>query len=185
MLSLHFSLMVPFGEIKSVRDWLGIEGPVGKPPGEIEARPVQGFDCKRTEVSGKRFWGLFKTLCGTPDKFFKSSFVYNYLPQQWMTKTGCNLTPGDFKVNEVEELYKICDPIFSKVLELYKVEKIVAIGKFCETRAKKTLERYSTSRPIQILYIPHPSPRAVNNNNWDQKAVECLKNMNLLQYYQT
>ncbi|KAI8425182.1 hypothetical protein MSG28_007007 [Choristoneura fumiferana] len=88
---------VPFGEIKSVRDWLGIDGPVNKPLNEIKNRPVQGFQCTRTEVSGKRFWGVIKEICGTPDNFFKTSFVYNYLPQQWMKNSGCNLTPGDFK----------------------------------------------------------------------------------------
>ncbi|KAI8425188.1 hypothetical protein MSG28_007012 [Choristoneura fumiferana] len=41
---------VPFGEIKSVRDWLGIDGPVNKPLNEIKDRPVQGFQCTRTEV---------------------------------------------------------------------------------------------------------------------------------------
>ncbi|XP_028038648.1 single-strand selective monofunctional uracil DNA glycosylase isoform X2 [Bombyx mandarina] len=123
---------VPFGEISSVRDWLGIKGSVGKPPLEIKSRPVNGFDCKRTEVSGKRFWGLFKNLCGEPNNFFESSFVYNYLPEQWMKNNGCNLTPGDFKV----------------------------------------------------IYMPHPSPRAVNNNNWDDKALHCLKQNNLLHFYQ-
>ena len=56
------------------------------------------------QVSGKRFWGLLQTLCGTPENFFKTSFVYNYLPQQWMTATGCNLTPSDFKVRDFSSL---------------------------------------------------------------------------------
>lgn len=162
---------------------MGISGPVEKPSPENPNRPVLGFECTRTEVSGKRFWGLFKTLCGTPEKFFESSFVFNYLPQQWMTDSGCNVTPQDFKKSEVDDLYKICDPIFSKVLELYEVEIIVAIGKFCETRAKEILKRHSLPRPVQILYLPHPSPRAVNNNNWDQTATEFLKKNNLLKYY--
>lgn len=174
---------IPFGEIESVRDWLGISGTVGKPPVEIKSREVLGFDCKRSEISGKRFWGLFRTLCGTPENFFKSSFVYNYLPQQWLTDTGCNLTPGDFKTHEVQELYNICDPVFHKVLELYQVEYIVAIGKFCETRAKKTIEKYSLPKPVKILYMQHPSPRVVNNNNWTEKTIDFLKENNLLQYY--
>ncbi|KAJ8724015.1 hypothetical protein PYW07_007995 [Mythimna separata] len=142
---------VPFGEIRSVRDWLGISGPVEKPPIEIRKRPVNGFDCNRSEVSGRRFWGLMKSLCGTPENFFKTSFVYNYLPQQWLTaEEAKNLTPEDFKKREVQELYNICDPVFHKVLELYEVEKIVAIGRFCETRAKETLKRYTSSRSIEV-----------------------------------
>ncbi|XP_069360808.1 single-strand selective monofunctional uracil DNA glycosylase [Maniola hyperantus] len=176
---------VPFGEISSVRDWLGIEGPVNKPPHEIRERPVDGFDCKRTEVSGKRFWGLLKTICGTPVKFFETSFVYNYINQQWMKSNGCNLTPGDFKVSEMEPLYNICDPIFVKILKLYEVEIIVAIGKFCETRAQKAIKKYLPSSSIKILYLSHPSPRSVNNNNWEQKALEELKRHDLLKYYKT
>ncbi|XP_047033578.1 single-strand selective monofunctional uracil DNA glycosylase [Helicoverpa zea] len=175
---------VPFGEINAVSSWLGITGPVNKPPSEIKARPVLGFKCTRSEISGKRFWGLFKNLCGTPDNFFKSSFVYNYLPQQWMTKSGCNVTPGEFKKGEIQELYNICDRVFSKVLELYKVEKIVAIGKFCETRAKETLKKYPSLKTIQIFYLPHPSPRVLHNNNWDETATKFLQDNNFLQYYE-
>ncbi|CAK1583332.1 unnamed protein product [Parnassius mnemosyne] len=176
---------VPFGEVSSVRDWLGIEGPVGKPPKEVESRPVRGFACTRTEISGKRFWGLLKEICGTPEKFFETSFVYNYLNQQWMKSNGCNLTPGDFKVSEMKALYEICDQTFIRVLELYKVQTIVAVGKFCETRAHKAIEEHlpSKSRTIKVLYLPHPSPRTVNNNDWDQKAKEYLIKYDLLKYY--
>lgn len=51
-----------------------------------------------SQISGKRFWGLFKDLCGKPENFFRTSFVYNYLPEQWMKSNGCNVTPSDFKV---------------------------------------------------------------------------------------
>ncbi|CAH0690087.1 unnamed protein product [Spodoptera exigua] len=175
---------VPFGEIESVRDWLGITGQVGKPPVEIRGREVLGFQCKKTEASGKKFWGLFKNLCITPENFFRSSFVYNYLPQQWMTRSGSNLTPGECKKAEVEVLYRICDPVFHKVLELYEVEIIVAIGKFCETRAKETIKKYSLTRPVKILYLQHPSPRVVNNNNWVEKTTEFLTDNDLLKYFQ-
>src|ERR1044071_5426741 len=42
---------VPFGEVSLVRDWLGIEAPVEKPRPEHPKRPVEGFACKRSEVS--------------------------------------------------------------------------------------------------------------------------------------
>ncbi|XP_041969142.1 single-strand selective monofunctional uracil DNA glycosylase [Aricia agestis] len=174
---------VPFGEVTVVRDWLGISGPVGKPQNEIKERPVKGFECSRTEISGKRFWGLIKDLSGTPEKFFASSFVYNYLNQQWMRSNGSNITPGDFKVSEMQPLYNICDPILIDVIKLYEVKVIVAIGKFCETRAQKALEKYLPFHSIQVHYLPHPSPRTINNNNWDKKALECLKKFDLLQYY--
>jgi len=50
---------VPFGEIPAVRDWMGIEAPVGKPDPEHPKRPIEGFACAKSEVSGRRLWGLF------------------------------------------------------------------------------------------------------------------------------
>src|SRR5438132_11351659 len=43
---------VPFGEVNAVRDWMGIEVPVGKPRREHPKGAVEGFDCARCEVSG-------------------------------------------------------------------------------------------------------------------------------------
>ncbi|MCH2367225.1 MAG: single-stranded DNA-binding protein, partial [Planctomycetes bacterium] len=45
---------VPFGEVNHVRDWLKIEEKIDKPPREHPKRPVLGFDCPRSEVSGAR-----------------------------------------------------------------------------------------------------------------------------------
>jgi single-strand selective monofunctional uracil DNA glycosylase len=50
---------VPFGEIAAVRDWMGITAPVGKPESEHPKRPVAGFDCVKSEVSGRRALGAF------------------------------------------------------------------------------------------------------------------------------
>ncbi|XP_037292996.1 single-strand selective monofunctional uracil DNA glycosylase isoform X2 [Manduca sexta] len=179
----YYVKAVPFGEISSVQDWLGIEGPVGKPQKELASRPVKGFNCPRTEQSGQRFWGYFKKNCGTPDKFFESSFVYNYLPQQWMKENGANLTPEDLKANEKEQLYSIIDPIFAEILELYDVKIIVAIGKFCEKRAQKTLAKYLPEKSIKIVYMPHPSPRSGGADKWYKQAQKCLEDNNLMQYY--
>lgn len=88
---------VPFGEIDMVKNWLKISGPVGKPAREQENRKVTGFECKRSEVSGKRLWGLFKELCGTPEKFFEHAYVHNYCPIALMDKKGCNITPAEMK----------------------------------------------------------------------------------------
>ena len=55
---------VTFGEVAAVRDWMGIEEKVGKPVGENPKRPVEGFACMRSEVSGRRLWGLFAERFG-------------------------------------------------------------------------------------------------------------------------
>src|SRR5688572_5881497 len=50
---------VPFGEVAAVRDWMGINTAIGQPKQIHRKRPVEGFACVRSEVSGRRLWGLF------------------------------------------------------------------------------------------------------------------------------
>ena len=50
---------VPFGEVSAVRLWMGISACIGQPPAMHPKRPVQGFICPRSELSGRRLWGLF------------------------------------------------------------------------------------------------------------------------------
>src|SRR5262249_19219767 len=65
---------VPFGEVTLVREWLGIEAPVGKPAREHPARAITGFACTRSEVSGARLWGWARARFGTPEAFFARFF---------------------------------------------------------------------------------------------------------------
>lgn len=90
---------VPFGEVNSVRDFLNISGTINKPEKEHPSRPVLGLHCKRSEVSGKRFWSLASLLgAGEADIFFKNSFVYNYFPLCLLSGNGKNVTPPELKV---------------------------------------------------------------------------------------
>ena len=66
---------VPFGEIGMVRDWLGVEAEVVRPAREHPKRPVDGFGCKRSEVSGRRLWGWARDRFGTPAAFFARFFT--------------------------------------------------------------------------------------------------------------
>ena len=84
---------VPFGEVELVRDWLGIEEPVAAPEKMHPKRPIDGFDCRRSEVSGKRLWGWARQRFGTPHKFFSRFFVANYCPLSFMEESGRNRTP--------------------------------------------------------------------------------------------
>ena len=45
---------VPFGEVTLVREWLGIHAEVGQPERPHPKRPIEGFACERSEVSGAR-----------------------------------------------------------------------------------------------------------------------------------
>ncbi|MEO0815532.1 MAG: single-stranded DNA-binding protein, partial [Myxococcota bacterium] len=71
---------VPFGEVGLVRDWMDLEAPVGKPTDEHPKKPVDGFGCKRSEVSGARLWGWAKEHFGSANAFFERFFVLNYCP---------------------------------------------------------------------------------------------------------
>ena len=52
---------IPFGEVNAVREFLGIERiKIFQPENTHVSYPVDGLECKRSEVSGKRLWGLFK-----------------------------------------------------------------------------------------------------------------------------
>src|SRR5512142_2172214 len=84
---------VPFGDAGMVRDFLGIEGAVGSPPYPHPKRPVSGFACPRSEVSGGRLWGWVRDRFGTPERFFDRFFVMNYCPLVFMEASGANRTP--------------------------------------------------------------------------------------------
>ena len=107
---------VPFGEIPHVRDWIGINQCVRKPESEHPARPVEGFNCTRSEVSGRRLWGLFKERFVHPEEFFAEHFVANYCPLVFMEESGRNRTPDKLPAEECAELYafvmNICAPSF-------------------------------------------------------------------------
>ena len=84
---------VPFGEVAAVRDWLKLPCRINRPSREHPRRPVQGFACPRSEVSGRRLWGLFAARFGTPAKFFAEHIVMNYCPLAFVERSGRNLTP--------------------------------------------------------------------------------------------
>jgi single-strand selective monofunctional uracil DNA glycosylase len=71
---------IPFGQIAAVRDWLGITAKIDKPKREHSKRPVLGFDCHRSEISGERLWGLFAKRFDTADKFFREHIVKSPAP---------------------------------------------------------------------------------------------------------
>jgi single-strand selective monofunctional uracil DNA glycosylase len=87
---------VPFGEVASVRDFLGIDARVARidaPERTHPKRPVEGFACTRSEVSGARVWNWARERFGTREAFFREAFVWNWCPLSFMAESGANLTP--------------------------------------------------------------------------------------------
>ncbi|XP_012272093.1 single-strand selective monofunctional uracil DNA glycosylase [Orussus abietinus] len=172
---------VPFGEISMVRKWLGISGDVGKPEREQPDRLVKGFACTRSEVSGKRFWCLFQELCEKPENFFLHAYLRNYCPIALMDVKGRNITPADLKENEQKMVQRICDKTLVDTIKLLKIETVIGIGRFAEKRAQLAVQ--AAGLKTKVTFIPHPSPRAVGNANWNDKAVKRLQEINLLRYF--
>jgi single-strand selective monofunctional uracil DNA glycosylase len=145
---------IPFGEVTIVRDWLGIETPVGKPSVIHPKRPVQGFACPRSEVSGKRLWGWAREKFKTPDRFFARFFVANYCPLVFYEESGRNRTPDSLRKAERKPLLSACDLALRRTVEWFKPRYVVGIGRFAEGRAREAL----SGLPVTVGSISHPSP---------------------------
>ena len=155
---------VPFGEIEAVRDWIGINTKVNKPKNEHTKRPIDGFDCTRSEVSGRRLWGLFKERFGTARKFFKNHYVLNYCPLAFMEETGRNRTPDKLPASEIAPLTEICDAHLRKVIEILEPEWFIGVGGYAEDCVKRVMK---DDESLKIGRILHPSPASpAANKDW-------------------
>jgi single-strand selective monofunctional uracil DNA glycosylase len=145
---------VPFGCIENVRRWLRIEGPIRQPAVSHPKRPIQGFDCPRSEVSGARLWGGIEAAFGAPERFFSRHYISNYCPLAFLEQTGRNRTPDKLPASERLALFDACDRHLRRLVRLLEPEWIVGIGAFAETRAREALPADS----VRIGRILHPSP---------------------------
>jgi single-strand selective monofunctional uracil DNA glycosylase len=154
---------VPFGEVSAVRDWLGIAGVVRKPARMHPRRPIEGFTCRRSEVSGARLWGWARSSFGTPQRFFARFFVANYCPLVFMEASGKNRTPDALKRPEREWLFAACDEALVALARFFAPRFVVGVGAFAESRAQLALG----GSGIVIGRIPHPSPASpLANRGW-------------------
>ncbi len=147
---------VPFGEIHSVKDWMKITGHVGTPECIHEKRPVHGFECGRSEASGKRLWGWAADTFTSPEKFFSRFFVINYCPLIFYDENGKNLTPDKLPNGMVERLHQACDKALREDIETLSPRHVVGVGKFAEGRIQKALG--NMAEQYKIGRITHPSP---------------------------
>jgi len=145
---------IPFGDVAIVRDWLEIRAQIGKPEREHPKRPVLGFGCARSEVSGARLWGAISEYFGTPDRFFARHYIANYCPLVFLEATGRNRTPDKLPAKERAPLFEACDRHLSALVALLEPEWVVGIGAFANHRAADVL---GTAGP-RIGRILHPSP---------------------------
>jgi single-strand selective monofunctional uracil DNA glycosylase len=172
---------VPFGEVAAVRDWMGITAKIAKPNPEHPKRPIVGFDCPKSEVSGRRLWGLFSERFPKPEAFFEHHFVANYCPLVFMLATGANLTPDKLTGPQFEKQLKTmtqaCDAHLQKVIQATEPEWIIGVGDFAKNQALKQQARFPTLKVGKIL---HPSPASpAANRDWAGQATKQMQAMGL------
>lgn len=167
---------VPFGEVSRVRDWLGIEGRVDVPAHQHPKRPVQGFACTRSEVSGARLWGAIAERFGSPDRFFRHHFIGNYCPLVFMEASGRNCTPDKLPARERDPLFEICDRFLVRLVDLLEPEWVIGVGAFAAGRAREAL----AARDVEIGQILHPSPANPRaNRDWQGEVERQLRDLGL------
>lgn len=169
---------VPFGEIPAVRDWMGISGPVGKPDPEHPKRPITGFDCERSEVSGRRLWGYFAEKFPKADDFFADHFVANFCPLIWMKDTGANLTPDKIPAAAIAPVNEACTAHLGTVIEVLQPQLLIGVGAYAEKQLTAAAEAIGyQARTGRIL---HPSPASpAANRGWAEAAQKQLTALDL------
>jgi single-strand selective monofunctional uracil DNA glycosylase len=167
---------IPFGEVNAVRNFLRINSiSLEHPDNEHIKYPVKGLDCAKSEVSGKRLWGLFSQRFGTAENFFQDHFVLNYCPLLFIARNEKggfrNYTPDRIRQDESALLFELCDMCLIKAIEILNPQNVVGIGNFAYNRAKKAL----VGMNVNVSKILHPSPASPSaNKNWAEKAASQL-----------
>jgi single-strand selective monofunctional uracil DNA glycosylase len=192
---------IPFGEVDAVRNWLKITKQAEPLKSFHPKRPIQGLACKRSEVSGKRLWGLFAARFQSPEIFFQDYFVINYCPLAFLDSGARNLTPDKFPAAIRTSLESLCDEHLTNVVKSLKPKYFIGVGGFAEECGRRCLMpetnknlafrppaplpekgtrgglsgiRANSSGP-KIIRILHPSPASpAANRDWSGQVVSTL-----------
>jgi single-strand selective monofunctional uracil DNA glycosylase len=165
---------VPFGEVAIVRDWMGLEGKVKRPKTEHPKRPIQGLDCERSEVSGRRIYGWAQERFGSADAFFERFFVWNFCPLAFLEEGGKNRTPDKLPAAERDALWEPCDRALRRIVDHVQPELLIGIGRFATDRLGETF----AGQDRRIETILHPSPASpIANRGWAPQAEKQLEAM--------
>lgn len=152
---------VPFGEIEHVRDWMGINEAVEQPKHVHPKRPIEGFACQRSEVSGQRVWSWAKAHYPQADDFFKRFYVHNYCPLVFMADTGRNITPDKLQKEERNAVYAHCDELLTSLIAILKPQRVIGVGGFAEAAAKRVV---GDGLPVHRILHPSPASPAANRD---------------------
>ena len=167
---------IPFGEIEAVSEWMGINTLVNQPVNEHPKRPIQGFGCPRSEVSGRRLWGLFSDEFPIAEDFFKDHYVTNFCPLVWMGETGKNITPDKLLKAESAPVDVACRSNLAIIIEQMQPEYLIGVGAFAEKQLKLVIKELLPDYDGKVAKILHPSPASpAANRGWADAAMKQLK----------
>ena len=159
---------VPFGEVAVVHDWLRINAPIRQPLHMNPKRPIEGWACTRSEVSGRRLWGLFQARFGTPEAFFAEHFVANYCPLAFFD-SGRNITPDKLPATEMAPVLTACDEHLRALVQVMQPDWVVGVGAYAQAQAERALA--DVVQKPQIGRVLHPSPASpAANRGWAEAA---------------
>jgi single-strand selective monofunctional uracil DNA glycosylase len=159
---------VPFGDVMMVTQWLKIDTPVKPPSRQHPKRPIQGFDCQRSEISGRRLWGWAESRYRTPERFFERFWVGNYCPLAFMEASGRNRTPDKLPKSEKMPLFEICDQALRLTVDLLQPQFVIGIGGFAAQRVVSALD----GMDVNVGRITHPSPANPKANRGWASCIE-------------
>ena len=166
---------VPFGEVAHVRDFLGISGKVGRPVPEHPKRPVEGFDCPRSEVSGRRFWGWAAERYADADSFFDQFFVWNWCPLAFLEESGRNRTRTSCQPPN-EPHSRRSAMALARLVEYLNPRLVIGVGGYAMKRARTVLADHG----LEVGSILHPSPASpMANRGWAPQAEAGLRKLGI------
>jgi single-strand selective monofunctional uracil DNA glycosylase len=176
---------VPFGEVAAVRDWMGLAAPVARPAVEHPKRPIEGFGCAQSEVSGRRLWGWAASRFGTAAAFFEDWFVLTYCPLGFLEASGRNFTPAKLPVAHRRALNDACDRHLAIALDALQPEWAIGVGAFAEQRLRAVRDGDrldpALARRIEVAQILHPSPASpAANRGWNEAVDRKLSELGVL-----
>lgn len=89
------------------------------------------------------------------------------------------LQQGDPKA----QLTAVTLDFLQQAIEIFNPKIIISVGSYTNDRIKDLNKRNLISKNIECKLIPHPSPRALNNQNWVEKAKLWYVDNDIVKYF--
>lgn len=171
---------VPFGEVNAVMNWLHIHSNYTPPQNTHPKRPILGFNCPRSEVSGRRLWGLFAEHFTDAEHFFEDNYVANYCPLIWMSESGANITPDKLPAEHQNAVDNACMKHLVQLISTLEAHTLIGVGAYA-TKKLEAAAKQLPNKTFTIGTLLHPSPASpIANKLWPSRPTEQLKELHII-----